>query len=95
MLLYLNGVRSDKIMLQGRWRSQAFLTYIRRQVADFSSGLISRITDKNDFFTIPEHRDVPENHLMHNPDTPFLNPELFTREPMQYDPFNGHCDPPL
>lgn len=95
MLLYLNGVRSDKIMLQGRWRSQAFLTYIRRQVAEFSSGLSSRITDNKEFFTIPDHRDIPETHLMHNPDIPFLNNELFAQDPMQYGLFNGHCDPPL
>ena len=30
MFLYINGIRSDKIMLQGRWKSQGFLTYIRR-----------------------------------------------------------------
>ena len=44
MMLYLQGVRSEKIMLQGRWRSSAFLTYIRAQVSEFSTGLSDKMT---------------------------------------------------
>jgi len=31
MFLYIQFVRTDKIMLQGRWKSDAFLTYVRKQ----------------------------------------------------------------
>ena len=55
MYLYTQFVRTDKIMLQGRWRSDAFLIYIRRQVTKFSKGLSSlMINCSNEYFTVPE-----------------------------------------
>ena len=63
MFLHLNGVRSDKIMLQGRWRSTAFLTYIRVQVTEFSTGLSDQMNKTKDFYTVPEDRyDNTEQH---------------------------------
>ena len=56
MFLHLNGIRSDKIMLQGRWRSTAFLTYIRVQVTEFSRGLSDQMNKTKDFYTVPEAR---------------------------------------
>ena len=56
MFLHLNGIRSDKIMLQGRWRSTAFLTYIRVQVTEFSLGLSDKMNKTRDFYTVPEDR---------------------------------------
>ena len=65
-MLYLQGVRSEKIMLQGRWRSSAFLTYIRAQVSEFSTGLSDKMTSNRDFYTIPDYNyDVCEAHVMH------------------------------
>ena len=39
MHLFLNKVSTNQIMLLGRWLSDAFLRYIRRQEQEFSSGL--------------------------------------------------------
>jgi hypothetical protein len=39
MLLYMAKVRTAAIMLLGRWKSDAFLLYLRRQVKEFTEGL--------------------------------------------------------
>jgi hypothetical protein len=39
MLLYMAKVRTAAIMLLGRWKSDAFLLYLRRQVKEFTQGL--------------------------------------------------------
>lgn len=39
MAMYLKQVPAFTIMLQGRWRSDAFLWYIRKQVKDFSQSV--------------------------------------------------------
>ena len=36
MFLHLNTIPAEKIMLQGRWKSMAFLDYIRPQVSEFA-----------------------------------------------------------
>jgi hypothetical protein len=63
MAMYLAGVPVYTIMLIGRWSSDAFLRYIRRQVQEFSAGVSSRMILSEDFFTIPEsaHREDPRN----------------------------------
>ena len=53
MFLQLNRIRSNKIMLQGRWRSTAFLTYIRVQVTEFSLGLSDQMNKTRNFYTVP------------------------------------------
>ena len=53
-------------MLQGRWRSSAFLTYIRAQVSEFSTGLSDKMISNREFYTIPDYNyDVCETHLLH------------------------------
>ena len=61
MAMYLAGVPVFTIMLIGRWSSDAFLRYIRRQVQEFSSGVSSRMILSEDFYTIPEfsHHEDP------------------------------------
>ena len=54
MLLHLAGKDPLIIMLQGRWRSQAFMDYIRPQVAEFSTGLSEAMMTNHDFYHIPE-----------------------------------------
>ena len=44
------------IMLIGRWSSDAFLRYIRKQVQEFSSGVSRKMILSTDFFTIPEEQ---------------------------------------
>lgn len=53
MALYLSRVPVFVIMLIGRWSSDAFLNYIRKQVQDFSKGVFDAMTQTPDFFTIP------------------------------------------
>jgi len=61
MFLYLQDVCTDRIMLQDRWKSGAFLLYIRVQVAAFSKGLSSALThDSNNFFTTPDTHSSTE-----------------------------------
>ena len=53
MALYLAGLGVATIMLIGRWRSYPFFCYIRKQVQQFSSGISSRMIQREHFFTIP------------------------------------------
>jgi hypothetical protein len=43
MAMYLGGVPVYTIMLLGRWASEAFLCYIRKQVQEFSSGVSKKM----------------------------------------------------
>ena len=54
MVLHLAGKDPLIIMLQERWRSQAFMDYIRPQVAEFSTGLSEAMMTNHDFYHIPE-----------------------------------------
>ena len=54
MALYLARRPVSTIMLLGRWSSDAFLLYIRRQVQEFSKGVSRDMIDHNQFYTIPE-----------------------------------------
>lgn len=60
MQLFLNNVPTFQIMLLGRWSSDAFLRYIRRQVQQFSEGLSTKMAAK-EFFTIPEVEQIDPN----------------------------------
>lgn len=62
MAMYLAGEPVHKIMLIGRWSSDAFLLYIRRQVEQFSTGVSQRMVQSPDFFTF-------ESALRHIPTT--------------------------
>lgn len=59
MLLYLTNVRTSTIMLLGRWKSDAFLLYLRRQVKEFTQQVTHQMGSQPDlFFTIP--KDDPQ-----------------------------------
>jgi hypothetical protein len=53
MAMFLAGVPVFTIMLLGRWSSDAFLRYIRKQVMEFSSGISTKMIQNENFFTIP------------------------------------------
>jgi hypothetical protein len=53
MAMYLAGIPIFTIMLLGRWSSDAFLRYIRKQVKEFSQGVSQKLITKENFFTIP------------------------------------------
>jgi hypothetical protein len=59
MAMYLAGVPVFTIMLLGRWSSDAFLRYIRKQVKEFSSGVSYLMINNGNFFTIQQssHQD--------------------------------------
>jgi hypothetical protein len=52
MAMYLAGVPVFTIMLLGRWSSDAFLRYIRKQAKEFSSGISDLMINNENFFTI-------------------------------------------
>ena len=52
MWMYLNGERTFTIMLQGRWGSDAFSTYIRKQVKEFSSNVSHRMILQDSFYNV-------------------------------------------
>ena len=64
MLLYLAKTPVYTIMLIGRWCSDAFLRYIRRQVQEFSNGLSNNMirSDADNFFNIQHvtYRDIED-----------------------------------
>ena len=71
MFLYTQFVRTDKIMLQGRWKSDAFLTYIRKQVSEFSKGLSElMIHMNNEYFTIPDTHRENSRDIVRNENDP-------------------------
>jgi hypothetical protein len=60
MEMYLAGVPVYTIMLIGRWSSDAFLRYIRRQVEQFLKDVLQKMITHQSFRTIPDiaHRVV-------------------------------------
>ena len=54
MAMKLAGVSEYTIMIIGRWKSMAFLDYIRKQVAQFSIDISDRMLAHADFFTTPD-----------------------------------------
>ena len=54
MALYLSKRPVSTIMLLGRWSSDAFLLYIRRQIQEFSKGVSADMVKNEEFYTIPD-----------------------------------------
>ena len=54
MALYLAKRPVTTIMLLGRWCSDAFLLYVRRQIQEFSAGVSADMVSNDEFFTIPD-----------------------------------------
>jgi hypothetical protein len=52
MAMYLAGVPVYTIMLLGRWSSDAFLRYIRKEVQEFSKSVSSKMIKRDNFFTL-------------------------------------------
>jgi hypothetical protein len=62
MAMYLAHVPVYTIMIVGRWSSNAFLRYIRKQVEMFSHNVSCRMLEHEHFFTTPDFtsRDTSE-----------------------------------
>ena len=54
MALYFKERAISTVMLLGRWCSDTFLLYIRRQVQEFSAGVSADMVSQDTFFTIPD-----------------------------------------
>lgn len=52
MALCLNGVEQYKIQIIGRWKSDSFMKYIRRQIEQFSEGLSNLMIQNESFLHI-------------------------------------------
>jgi hypothetical protein len=53
MSMFLSGTPVYTIMLVGRWSSDAFMRYIRKQVLAASHGISQKMLTYEDFFTVP------------------------------------------
>jgi hypothetical protein len=80
MALVLSGHAAWRIMLAGRWKSSAFLVYIREQVQAFSRGVSDRMIENPDFFHVPD-LDRLDNATSSTPTTP--------ASPLEAKAFNG------
>jgi hypothetical protein len=79
MAMYLAGVPIFTIMLLGRWSSDAFMRYIRKQVSEFSAGVSSKMTQNEAFFTIPLDPTRNPNQT-HHP----INKALLTKHGLNF-----------
>ena len=74
MAMYLSPKRvpTYTIMLQGRWCSDAFLRYIRKQVTEFSIGVSEAMICKDiyGFYTVPDCCDEPHDEDPRLPNNP-------------------------
>ena len=62
MTMYLDNVPVYTIMIIGRWSSDAFLRYIRKQVEQFSHNVSSRMIKHRHFYHIPIFN--PQSHRL-------------------------------
>ncbi len=54
MGMLLAGTPVYKIMLMGRWSSDAFMRYIRKQVLSLSHGIAAKMLTYEQFYTVPD-----------------------------------------
>ena len=81
MLLYLTNVRTSTIMLLGRWKSDAFLLYLRRQVKEFTQQVTHQMGAQPDlFFTIPKEdpQSLPPHEKSDRDDPRTTHPDSLT-----------------
>jgi hypothetical protein len=63
MGMFLAGTPIYTIMLIGRWSSDAFMRYIRKQVLQLSHGIAAKMLTFEEFYTVPDfiHSDADGN----------------------------------
>ena len=69
MALYLMKRPTTTIMLLGRWKSTAFLGYVRRQIQEFAAGVSVDMVKNEHFFTIPNLNEDVLMHMDRNPNS--------------------------
>ena len=55
MAMYIARIQVFTIKLIRRWKSDAFLNYIRKQVQQFSENISDRMVEQENFTHIPEY----------------------------------------
>ena len=70
MAMYLAEVPTFSIMMIGRWSSDAFLKYIRKQVEQFSHNVSSRMLRNESYFTTPDFQPTVSRHDTRMPNDP-------------------------
>ena len=70
MAMYLTKVPTFTIMMIGRWSSDAFLRYIRKQVEQFSHNVSSRMIQNESYFTTPDFQPSISHHDTRTPGDP-------------------------
>lgn len=76
MAMYLAGVPITTIQLIGRWKSDAFMRYIREQVDCFTENVSSKMLTVQSFYTIPNMS--PDITLRNDSSTQKCGPNLTT-----------------
>jgi hypothetical protein len=77
MALFLAGHPPSNIMLLGRWRSHAFLQYLRPQILEWTASLSPTMLLTDDF------RDA-DAAAIHRPQKPLSNPPSPLRSPISF-----------
>jgi len=54
MGMFLSGTLVYTIMLMGRWSSDTFIRYIRKQVLSLSHGIATKMLTYEQFYTVPD-----------------------------------------
>jgi len=54
MGMFLSGTPVYTIMLMGRWSSDAFMRYVRKQVLSLSHGIAAKMFTYKQFYTVPD-----------------------------------------
>ena len=72
MAMYLANVPTFAIMMIGRWSSDVFLKYIRKQVEQFSHNVPRRMIGNEDFFTTPNFEPTVSRHDTRTRNDPFV-----------------------
>jgi hypothetical protein len=83
MALFLTNTHTDRIMILGRWASNAFLAYIRPQVLEWTTNMSTSMVQIDSFFdatNAPNYNttatDTPHRHTPFNGSHPVIMPRF-------------------
>jgi hypothetical protein len=92
MALFLAQESVHRIMILGRWSSDAFLDYIRPQVQEWTSGMSRNMLLLDDFHTATDSTPTNANNIRHSDDPcQRFDSRAFTSN----SSFNGPNSPPI
>ena len=77
MMMYLAKEQIYTIMLVGRWNSDAFLSYIEKQVREFTKGVSARMLQHDTFYNTPLDSTTGGTTRNNNKSFHRANPKIF------------------